>query len=494
MNQINILNQPVSQQAEQALDQLNRLDPNYPVPEAVTVLNRQENRHLLEYVESDPFGAHVFPGNIDDYPITQFLDSLNHQLANGKAIHLWSYIPTCRYKCHFCQYPVEVVRGAGDKVNDKLSGWVDLNIKEAKLWLKQVPNLRDVPIGEFNVFGGTPSLLPNDLIEKLLSFYKDNFNFSESTLIRFEGEPRSMTRSQLETLHKLGCRKISFGTQSFNEDILTKSGRQHSYDDCVRVVRDAKEIGIDWVSVDLMYGLLDQRVSDVEQDIKLGRSLDVEAMVCTKLHLKSYSETRTGVTGKSGAAWQNPKFREKVAAAGGYWPGLGEQYQMREVITKQLDGLYNEYPTMYFTKMGLEPERWKWLMVDQKTQRAEVAIGLGGSSSCEKSEAINIVHPTKYQESIDNGVLPIENTTGFTEIARKQRSIVMALSTLQPLRNDLFQERFPQDSIFDGQWKPVFESLQERGFLNIDDQQETVTLTTVGKTLVEAIINTEFNC
>ena len=50
-----------------ALASLLALDPAAPVPAAVHALAAPENRHLLEYVREDPFGAHVFPGNIEGY-------------------------------------------------------------------------------------------------------------------------------------------------------------------------------------------------------------------------------------------------------------------------------------------------------------------------------------------------------------------------------------------------------------------------------------------
>ncbi|WP_370637852.1 hypothetical protein [Pseudochrobactrum sp. XF203] len=91
---------------EKALASLNILDPHYPRPAVADILMKQENRDLLEYVYRDPFGAHVFPGDIDNYSATDFFADLNHALKQNDPIHLWAYIPTCRYRCHFCQFPM----------------------------------------------------------------------------------------------------------------------------------------------------------------------------------------------------------------------------------------------------------------------------------------------------------------------------------------------------------------------------------------------------
>ncbi|MGZ3144271.1 radical SAM protein [Lentzea chajnantorensis] len=445
------------------------------------------NAHLLEYVTEDPFGAHVFPGNVPGYPVDGFLDDLSDQLVGTAPIHLWSYIPTCAYKCRFCQYPVVLVKGAN--ATEKLTRWVDWNIREAQLWLARVPELAKAPVGEFNVFGGTPSLLPLDQIRRLLDFYRDNFGFTDDTTIRFEGDPSTFTPEKLAALRELGCTKLSSGVQSFDDPVLRECGREHTSQMCVDFVRNAKSAGFEWISIDLMYGLLDQTVDSVRRDLDVVLEEEITAVVCTKLHLKSYSDTRTGVAGEQPAPWQLPAYRDKLVQNGHFWPTLAEQYRMREVLT---DGLraadYTEHPTMYFARDGLGPEKWKSIMVDQDRQEAEVAIGLGGSSSCRASEAITDVQWKSYAEAVDAGRVPLGSATRFTEEAQEARSVKMALSTLQPVRDDLHRARFGR-SLFDEPWLSKFTSLRERGLLTMD--ADAVTLTDDGEVLVEAIINTE---
>lgn len=55
-----------------ALASLRQTDRSVPVPAVTEVLSAPENRHLLEYVVEDPFGAHVFPGNESGYSPSPF--------------------------------------------------------------------------------------------------------------------------------------------------------------------------------------------------------------------------------------------------------------------------------------------------------------------------------------------------------------------------------------------------------------------------------------
>lgn len=476
----------------EALASLRRTDGSAPVPAVTQVLSAPANRHLLEYVVEDPFGAHVFPGNESGYSPESFLDDLDAQLTGTAPIHLWSYIPTCAYRCRFCQYPVVLLKGS--QTEAQANQWVDWNIREAKLWLARVPSLASAPVGEFNVFGGTPSLLPRDAIRRLLDFYRENFGFGPDTTIRFEGDPSTFTPDKLELLAELGCTKLSSGVQSFDDPVLRQSGREHTADMCVEFIRNAHRAGFDWVSIDLMYGLLDQSVDSVRRDLEVVLAERPTAVVCTKLHLKSYTDTRTGVAGVQPAAWQLPDYRDRLVRAGHRWPPLGEQYQMREILTQGLrEGGYTEHPTMYFARDGLGPEKWKSIMVDQDRQEAEVAIGLGGSSSCRASEAITDVNGKRYAEQVEAGRIPLGSATGFSGRAREARSIKMALSTLRPLDDRPHRRRFPGGSLFAEPWRGQFESLAERGLLRLDEQAGRIELTPDGEVLVEAIINTELN-
>ena len=466
--------------------------PGAPVPDAVHALADPENRHLLDYVAEDPFGAHVFPGNVEGYDPERFLDDLDAHLRTTAPIHLWAYIPTCAYRCRFCQYPVAIVKGPPGTVRRRAAQWVDRNIREARLWLRRLPHLATAPVGEFNVFGGTPSLLPPDQIRRLLDFYREHFAFGSDTTVRFEGDPTTFTPERLQLLAELGCTKVSSGVQSFDDHVLRLSGREHTAAACVDFVRRAKATGFERVSVDLMYGLLDQTLDSVRRDLETVLEHQPDAVVCTKLHLRDFSDTRTGVSGIRPAAWQLPAYRARMESRGHRWPTLGEQYQMREILT---DGLraagWTEHPTMYFARPGAGPEKWKAIMADQDAQHPEVAIGLGGSSSCHRSEAQTDVHEQRYGSAVDAGRIPLASATGFTAQAQETRAVNMALSTLQPLRDEVHRRRFPGSSLFSSGRRERFASLRRRGLLETDERAGTVTLTPVGETLVEAVINTE---
>ncbi|UFH49548.1 radical SAM protein [Pseudomonas sp. KNUC1026] len=328
----------------QALGSLNDLDPNYPVPRVYDFLADPANSAMLDYVYNDPFGCHVFPGDIEGYPLGQFFQDMNQEIGQARQIHLWAYIPTCRYRCHFCQYPTVILNPKAPSSQQVFTDVVDYNIKEASLWLQKVPALAHAQVGEFNIFGGTPSLLPEAELRRLMAFYRSHFNFDEATL-RFEGEPGTLNKPYLSLLKELGFTKISFGAQSFDDRIISACGRMHSAQECVDTIEYARAIGLEWVSVDLIYGMLGQAVDDVKYDMEKTLELDLSHVVIAKLHMEEFMKTRTGVSGERQSHWQ----RKGLINIGDMtFPGLGKQYQMRELVEQYLAPRYHERPTMYF--------------------------------------------------------------------------------------------------------------------------------------------------
>jgi hypothetical protein len=174
------------------------------------------------------------------------------------------------------------------------------------------------------------------------------------------------------------------------------------------------------------------------------------------------------------------------------WPTLGEQYQTREVLAEGLvaNG-YAEHPATYFARYGLGPEKWKSLMVDQDKQRAEVAIGLAGSSSCRMSEAISDVNPRGYAEAVDGRRIPLGSATRFSDSALKPERSRWRCPPCNRSTIAYTGSGSRVAHLFDEPWLNTFQSLQERGLLVMDQNAQHIELAPNGKTLVEAIINTE---
>ncbi|MEV0354810.1 radical SAM protein [Nocardia sp. NPDC050697] len=474
-----------------ALATLAGTDPRFPVPAVAELLRDPVNARLLDYVYEEAF-THVFPGDDADYPPERFLADFGEELARGEPLHLWTIIPLCRYRCHFCQFPIMVLPAGGDRGRAKGSEWVDANIAEAKLWLAMVPELARVPIGQFCLFGGTPTAVAMPDIARLVEFYTSNFTFTDASLLQAEGSPDSLTRTVIRQLSGLGFSELTYGMQTFDDRLLEVAHRRHSGADARRVVAEAKELGFERVDGDLLYGIPGQTVRGFLDDVRTMVELDFDTVVAIKLHLRSFHDVDTAVGHETPAVWENPAVRREIAERGFRWPSLGEQFQMREQFDAALTAAgYLEYPATYFPKRSVGPEHWRSLNLDQDKQFPQLGIGLGAYAWSNLSEANTHNSPRDYLAALDAGRLPLQSATRISAPEREVRAVRMALSTCQPLRDELHRARFGGSSLFGPRWRPIFTDLTERGLTVQDPAAGTITLTGPGRTLVEAIMATE---
>ncbi len=155
------------------------------------------------------------------------------------------HIPFCEKKCKYCSFCSFSLLKAKDE-------YINALIKEIKFFYKNKPQ-KTIYFG-----GGTPSLLEIKDIEKIIS----NFNFNSKTEITIEINPHKISKEKLKTYKTLGINRISVGIQSFDDKILKTIGRNHTAKEALEVINNINNIGFDNFSIDLIYGLPNQNLTD----------------------------------------------------------------------------------------------------------------------------------------------------------------------------------------------------------------------------------------
>ncbi len=172
--------------------------------------------------------------------------------------HAYIHIPFCIRKCRYCNF----VSGADIQLKDEYINSLTYQIK------KQYKNeeLKTLYIG-----GGTPSLLETKNIEGLISLFK----ISSNAEITLEVNPETVDENKFKLFKQLGINRISLGVQTFNGKILNKIGRLHDEKTIYKALNNLKNAGFSNISIDLIYGLPNQNLSDVKNDIKKALELDI---------------------------------------------------------------------------------------------------------------------------------------------------------------------------------------------------------------------------
>ena len=177
---------------------------------------------------------------------------------------LYIHIPFCRKKCIYCDfYSVEYHE-------DLANSYVDILARQIG---RTKSGISTIFIG-----GGTPTVLSEDLLEKLLRSLRRHCEKCEEFTI--EANPESINKEKLSLFLKYGINRISIGAQSFDDDKLKKLGRLHSAEQSRQAVILARESGFKNISVDLIYGVWGDRIDLWQRELELAVKLPITHLSC----------------------------------------------------------------------------------------------------------------------------------------------------------------------------------------------------------------------
>jgi oxygen-independent coproporphyrinogen-3 oxidase len=124
--------------------------------------------------------------------------------------------------------------------------------------------------------GGTPSLLPLDLLANLINVLRSTFDISRHPEITIEANPGTVTLAYLKGLRTLGVNRLSLGVQSTHDDELQMLGRIHSWPDAVKTIGWAREAGFRNLNLDLIFGLPGQAMASWQETLEAALDLQPE--------------------------------------------------------------------------------------------------------------------------------------------------------------------------------------------------------------------------
>jgi len=180
------------------------------------------------------------------------------------------HIPFCHRRCFYCDFAVIPL---GNKV-ETLKGYGSKTVKEYLYFLyKEILSIKHKsPLSTIYVGGGTPSILDPTQIKELIDLFKENYGIDYGAEITMEVDPASFTQDDLFGFINAGINRFSLGVQSFNNQILQKSGRRHSKEDaeksCLWLKREFDSGLIKSWSLDLIQNLPLSGFKEWQDDLK----------------------------------------------------------------------------------------------------------------------------------------------------------------------------------------------------------------------------------
>ncbi|MCM3387988.1 radical SAM family heme chaperone HemW [Ureibacillus chungkukjangi] len=185
-------------------------------------------------------------------------------MARGVYIH----IPFCHQICNYCDFNKVYFK------NQPVDEYIEAVGREIEMAVRKTPeqfqNLETIFLG-----GGTPTALTANQITRLL--HHINTLLPTKQLVEFSSEanPDELSVDKLEALRSGGVNRLSMGVQSFDQKLLEKIGRTHTNEHVFQTIQQAKRVGFDNISIDLMYGLPGQTMEQWEATLEKALELDL---------------------------------------------------------------------------------------------------------------------------------------------------------------------------------------------------------------------------
>ncbi len=187
-------------------------------------------------------------------------------------IGIYIHVPFCRSKCGYCDF-YSLTR------EDLHTVYVDRVIEEIR-------DYRDKGITADTLFigGGTPSLLSESEIERLIAACRETFFLQGE--ITMEANPDSVSPDYLKAICKAGVNRISFGAQSGVDRELQALGRRHNAEQIKQAVFWAREAGFENLSLDVMLGIPHQTFKSLETTLDFMVRLNPKHLSCYLLKIE----------------------------------------------------------------------------------------------------------------------------------------------------------------------------------------------------------------
>ena len=371
---------------------------------------------------------------------------------------IYIHIPFCTKACHYCDFHFSTSLA-------KKTPLVDAICDELKT---RVSYLSNEKVETIYFGGGTPSLLTKEELKKILNCVYEHYDVINSPEITLEANPDDLKKEKLIELKEAGINRLSIGIQSFDKNTLEWMNRSHTPQQAETCVQMAQEVGINNISIDLIYGIPNLKLEVWKQHLK-------QAIELKPTHISAYCLT---VESKTVLHHQVKKGEINMPSD----EVTEEQFQV--MINELSEAGYEQYEISNFYLEGFESKHnssyWKG--------KKYLGIGPSAHSYDGSSRRWNVANNHQYLKGMNENSIfwedeEIDETTAYNEY------ILTSLRTKWGVDLDLLKERFNSDIVNHFQKEVYF--FIKNGLVVITNENAYI-LSTQGKFLADGLASDLF--
>jgi putative oxygen-independent coproporphyrinogen III oxidase len=195
-------------------------------------------------------------------------------MTSYQDLSIYIHYPFCKSKCPYCDFNSHVK----EKIDHQ--GFLNAYLKELEYFAL---SLKKRQIKTIFFGGGTPSLMPLDLADKILKKIAELWVIDKNCEITLEANPTSFEAAKFKEFRQMGINRLSIGIQALNDADLKFLGREHNSNEAITTIKAAQKI-FDNYSFDLIYARAGQTLKAWQAELKQAIDLSTH-------HLSLYQLT-----------------------------------------------------------------------------------------------------------------------------------------------------------------------------------------------------------
>lgn len=367
---------------------------------------------LLKYAEQNaprytsyPTAPH-FEAAVDGAVFGRWLG----ELAPDASLSLYLHAPYCREMCWYCG-----CHAFAAKRDEPVASYVEAILAEIDLVAEATPARR---VSEIHWGGGTPNLLSAERWTAISARLRERFDLSGCERHAVEIDPRLLTAEQAAAFAEAGVNRVSLGVQDLDARVQAGIGRIQPFEVVEAATRRLREVGIDALSFDLIYGLPYQTSDSVRRTAERAASL---------------RPARLSVFGYAHVPWF--KARQKLMDEAAL-PDTAARFALAETIRETLGGLgyvaigYDHYartddPIAVAAAEGRLERNFQGFV----ESRCDALIGVGPSaiSTLPQGYAQNEPEVGAWRSAVITGQFATKRGWALNEEDRRRGALIMRL-------------------------------------------------------------------
>lgn len=373
--------------------------------------------------------------------IPDFLASLEQPPRPGVPLGLYTHIPFCRKRCHFCYFRVYT-----DKDANAIRGYLDAVLKEFAVYAaKPFIGGRKPKFVYFG--GGTPSYLSPDQLKFLTDGMKSMLPWDEVEEVTFEAEPGTLTDHKLQAIRDLGVTRLSLGIEHFDDHILEINGRAHRSKEIARAYAFAREIGFPQINIDLIAGMVEETEEKWQEAVAKAVALQPDSVTIYQMEVPY----NTGI-------FKQMKAEGKLVAPVADW----------ETKRRWVDYAFGEFEKVGYTMTSTttvvkDPAKVKFVYREGLFSGADIlSVGVASFGHLNGMHYQNQHDFDPYVEAVNAGQLPVYRALTPTWEEHYIREFMLQLK-LGSVSAEKFTRKFGKDPR--EQFAQPLQRLRDWGFL-----------------------------